>query len=499
VEYVRYLKPQQHPGLRDRMTPPAVDVDVYNPYSMACSDATAIDIALDPELLTTFCRRGRRRLRDIQSSCQAAVKLDRARGVLRVVGPESSIHAVRRQLASLGGPRRSVPAAVWAELMRTRTMRQSSQARVARLQQESGCRVHIERSRQEVRLFGPGEGVAVADKLLEELATLCTEEAVPLGLNGPVASPVLQALAHSCSVTLRVEERQVVVLGLRAAVANAVEELKSYLADPQKPRWDMMLEAVAAEAVDRQDAESSEMKSGPEDMPGTEASEPKDAIGTEQHGVVTTQMPPPVPVGGEQRAPANHKPFGPMEDGCSASGSCRACPTCGAGRFCVFCGAPTWQVEPINLAAYASLASQRTSRSMRSKDSTTGGSSSSKPGTPDSEQLNPPWVHPMQFMPYDGSMTPNAATGMNSAGMVPQGMVPVCFPANMVQNGGQSGGAHQGVAGTAPSVMQACMVPAAMMQGACMNMMAPSNENNIAFCAMPAPYVMQEGGVISGL
>ena len=34
-------------------------------YSNSC------DQALDPELLATFCRRSRRRLRDVQASCQA--------------------------------------------------------------------------------------------------------------------------------------------------------------------------------------------------------------------------------------------------------------------------------------------------------------------------------------------------------------------------------------------------------------------------------------------
>merc|ERR1719287_218482 len=98
-------------------------------------DTQTVEIALDPELLATFCRRSRRRLRDVQASCQASVKLDRARGVLRVTGPESSIDAVRKQLAGLTGPRRDVTQAVWAELMRTRKMCNSLEATVARFQE----------------------------------------------------------------------------------------------------------------------------------------------------------------------------------------------------------------------------------------------------------------------------------------------------------------------------------------------------------------------------
>merc|ERR1719336_3684820 len=90
---------------------------------------------------------------------------------------------------------------------------------------------------------------------------------------------------------------------------------------------------------------------------------------------------------------------------------------------------------------------------------------SSQPGTPDSrEPLGSPWMQPMMYMPYDGSMTPNSG-----GGMVSQRMMPVCFqPTNMV-HGGSPIQTAQGMGGTNPSVMQACMVPAAMLSSRMMS------------------------------
>mmetsp|Transcript_124389 Transcript_124389/g.265061 ORF Transcript_124389/g.265061 Transcript_124389/m.265061 type:complete len:487 (-) Transcript_124389:131-1591(-) len=429
------------------------------------SDTTAIEIALDPELLTIFCRRGRRRLRDIQMSCQAAVKLDRARGVLRVSGPESSIHAVRRSLASLTGPRRPVPAAVWAELMRTRTMNYSAQATIARLQQESGCRIHIERSRQEVRIFGPGGGIALANKLLDELAKTCTEEVVSLGSLPPVAPEMLQTLARACCVTLRVEEGQIAVLGVRVAVDNAVKELKRCIADPQNFEPGPLPREVS-EAVALEDTEGIGDKLDAEDDFGPDENE--------KLGAVTTKMPPPA------MADKNLDEQGLQQIKCGHNhqSGCRACPTCGAGRFCVFCGAPTWQVSSMNVANYAAFGSPQgvggdgchdAAPAPRGGGAWKGGN---KPGTrtPDSDSQNPPWVQGVQFMQYDGGM----------GGMVPAGMVPVCFPTGMVANGMPQGG------------MQVCMMPAAamnQMSPACM--MAPGDQGAMRY--VPGPYLIQDG------
>lgn len=39
--------------------------------------------------------------------------------------------------------------------------------------EESGCRVHIERAMQEVRLYGPDESLKVAEKMLQEGSSDC--------------------------------------------------------------------------------------------------------------------------------------------------------------------------------------------------------------------------------------------------------------------------------------------------------------------------------------
>merc|ERR1719310_394387 len=114
----------------------------------------------------------------MQASTNASLKLDRARGVLQVKGDLESIDEVRNQLQRLTGPFVGVTAAVWAELMRTRTNLNTSEAAVAQIQQESGCRIHIERSAQQIRLFGPQDVTVSAQHLLEILDDMCGEESV---------------------------------------------------------------------------------------------------------------------------------------------------------------------------------------------------------------------------------------------------------------------------------------------------------------------------------
>merc|ERR1719486_1338761 len=75
------------------------------------------EISIDPQMFETICRRGLRRLRDIESSSQAILKLHRNRGVLEARGSKSAIAEVYRQLECLTGPRIAVSTANWAELM----------------------------------------------------------------------------------------------------------------------------------------------------------------------------------------------------------------------------------------------------------------------------------------------------------------------------------------------------------------------------------------------
>jgi hypothetical protein len=247
------------------------------------------DIVLEPDLLNSLYRRGRRRLKDIQATCQVNAKLDKLRGILRLSGSETGVQTARHLISGLGGPRKAVKVSVWAELLRTRTLQEGTQAIVAQIQQESGCRIHIERSRHEVRLFGDAEAVVIAERLLHELDKDCTEATVPMRTDSNIA-PALQSLAHSCGVTLRLDENQVAVLGKRDPVAKAVKELNSFLADPQ-------LRFV-------------HQPSKPFTGQGEEAAEA-------------------TPIGSESDENDDDKIQG------------SACPTCGACPFCASCGAVT--------------------------------------------------------------------------------------------------------------------------------------------------------------
>lgn len=377
------------------------------------------------------------------------MKLDRVRSTLRICGSEASIQAVRKQLASLCGPRKPVSAAVWAELMRTRTMQDPQQAVVARLEQETGCRVHIERSSREVRLFGPSAGAALAARRLDELDRECAEEVVPVGVCAFTAES-LQALAHACGVTLRVEEAQVVVLGLRDAVVLAAEELRT-----------------VADGAQAGQAAAKVLGALGHSVPDKMVREVPRETHSPAHGVVTTKMPrAPSPVGSVADAPAgrvhNHahrKPQAPKpwHNQRSGGGGCLkgcghgfgapagACPTCGAGNFCSHCGAPTWSPQSsMSLGDYSSYMAAKPSATYTDVGSC---DSSGHPGTPDSDTQGPPWV---QWMAFDGNMQPRPAAMMPgrlvpvcfTPTQVPQGVVPVCFTqGHMIQYRPSSGAA----------------------------------------------------------
>lgn len=205
---------------------------------------TSEEIHIDSELVTILSHRSRRRLRELQTSCKVAARLDRAKQVVYVTGTQEAIKAARQAIESLSGPKKSVPLAVWAELMRTRTMSledlshqlggltKESQVSVAWVQEKSGCRLHIERGSCEVRIFGSKVGTEVASKLVDDMAPLCCEETVPVQDVASLTSPVLQSIAHACAATFRVQSSSIVVLGLAKYVRNGVEQLIKFLAMP---------------------------------------------------------------------------------------------------------------------------------------------------------------------------------------------------------------------------------------------------------------------------
>ncbi|CAE8638389.1 unnamed protein product [Polarella glacialis] len=414
--------------------------------SMIGHGVKTVDVVLEADLLATFCRRGRRRLRDIQSSSQTVLKLDRCRGVLKVTGTDRAIMDVRRQLESLGGPRRPVQQAVWAELLRTRTLETTSRVSVAWLQQMSGCRVHIERTQQEVRLFGPKETVAVADRLLAEIESgLCASIAVPVEDGHSLPSVSLQLLAHSCGITLQIAESEIFVLGLVAAVEEAAEELSRFVQDPsnfqlrREPDAACMASAAASASATAASSPSkhkgvkaksfapssvgSLMTTG--DFSGGSSHSADDESYSENHGsaqgVVTRMLPPrsPKPPMQQQHSARTMLPDQNSGMACSTCGG----PDSGSGNFCIYCGSPIRQMTSMSLASFAAFSATQG----QGRDQMLEGG-------------------PMQFM-QPGDCNQGSHGMMMPAGMM---MIPM----------GMTGG--QGSYG--PNIgMQACMMPASNM------------------------------------
>ena len=79
-------------------------------------------------------------------------------------------------------------------------------------------------------MFGSNRASAIAEELLEELATRCIEDTVPFEDGAQAISPsILEYIAATCEVTLEAQACGFVVSGLHHAVAAAVEELKHEL------------------------------------------------------------------------------------------------------------------------------------------------------------------------------------------------------------------------------------------------------------------------------
>lgn len=305
-------------------------------YGLAGAAAgPGVAIQLDPELLNMLYRRSRRRLRDIRAMCHAGLKLDRVRSTLYVTGTPEAIEAVRMQLEHLGGPIKQLPAAVWMELMRTRTLKSGPQATIARLQEASGCRIHIERGRQEVRLFGPKDQVAVASELLDKFARTCVDEAVPVADPAIFPAMVLQAIAHAFSVTLRVEDKQIRALGICESVTQAVGELEKYLLDPQSYDVGSLPKAPKyEEELPEQDTADEAAVAAPAPRAAPEA--PRRPPAAAQHSSKSKACSPVV------QGDDAHKGQG----GAGQAGAGGYCSCCGAARFCHGCGVPVWQWTP---------------------------------------------------------------------------------------------------------------------------------------------------------
>eukprot|EP00403_Amphidinium_massartii_P024739 CAMPEP_0178406212 /NCGR_PEP_ID=MMETSP0689_2-20121128/18797_1 /TAXON_ID=160604 /ORGANISM="Amphidinium massartii, Strain CS-259" /LENGTH=329 /DNA_ID=CAMNT_0020027249 /DNA_START=94 /DNA_END=1080 /DNA_ORIENTATION=- len=208
--------------------------DSSSSLEVAWEERIVVEIPLSQATEGSLCRHGRRRLRDMQAKSAARIRYDRARSVLKVSGPSSAVEEVQRQLDCLGGVKEVVPTAVWCELMRTRLEEDPSKSALQNMQKQSGCRIHIERSLQEVRIFGSSQNTQVALHLLHDFARRCTEVSVPSD-EGSVSEDLVQRITDEHAVTVNVEKRRVVVYGIKAAVRSAVRELRAHFLAQVKP------------------------------------------------------------------------------------------------------------------------------------------------------------------------------------------------------------------------------------------------------------------------
>jgi len=414
-----------------------------------------VEISLDLELLNTLYRRSRRRLRDIQASCQALLKLDRARSSLRVSGSEEAIQSVRRHLENLSGPCKPLAPAVWAELMRTRTLRYSSRATIAHIQNQSGCRIHIERGKQEARLFGPKEGIALADRLLNEFAETCGEDVASVGRPTSTLSSIkLQAIAHAFGITLRAEGQDVVVLGIKASVAKASRELQRYVSDPEGYSVESLPKAPESDSEEHaaEEARLARAKDGSSDA---------GVVAPARMGAVTKLKPP----AEQPTAPkASSKRNAPVVQNCHGP----TCPSCGAGRFCSGCGAQVWQVNVLNFCtpAQGMLAAGMPMQPGGEMTAQAMGGAMAGMTMPSDQPESFEHESQMQFS-WGPLQQPQMMFCANpkAAGKTPTaGLVPVQFPAMQASPGGAVGGATQpGQMG----MMQAYMVPAGIVPAWC--------------------------------
>lgn len=284
--------------------------------------------------------------------------------------------------------------ATWAELMRTRTLVGTDAAfmsAVERIQHLSGCRVHIERASHEIRLFGPKVSSDIAANLMGQFQTMCSEQAVQTSNLEGLSCETLQKIAHSGSVSLRIEGQTVSVLGFDFAVVEAANELRRYISSPE-----------SFQARDYNVAM------------GKEVSRLLSTLKPDEVQSNAMMEPPVMPVGHA------HATVETWQD----TGLQAICPTCNLvvrGNFCVHCGQPSPGVLPSNVMASFTAFPMVQMPHRGTEDHIM---SQSKPGT--SPVI--PYLHdsfgqsivPMQFMP--SGFVPFC---------LPAGMVPVCDPGTL--------------------------------------------------------------------
>eukprot|EP00450_Noctiluca_scintillans_P032171 CAMPEP_0194552174 /NCGR_PEP_ID=MMETSP0253-20130528/96592_1 /TAXON_ID=2966 /ORGANISM="Noctiluca scintillans" /LENGTH=325 /DNA_ID=CAMNT_0039399639 /DNA_START=44 /DNA_END=1019 /DNA_ORIENTATION=+ len=206
-------------------------------------------------LRSKLMKRVRSQLRSMHEQYGPDFSFNITKCILDVTGSEQAIHAVRTKMRSMIGACTFLPAPLWAELLRTRregttgedrvTIAQSTflpaplwaellrtrregttgedRVTIAHIQSVTGCHLHVERERQEVRVTGSDGCLFHSFQLLEELASECVT--VDCGFV-KVSEVMLEALAVQCDVTFRLQSGKVAIFGLRDSVREAFHEVR---------------------------------------------------------------------------------------------------------------------------------------------------------------------------------------------------------------------------------------------------------------------------------
>eukprot|EP00913_Durusdinium_trenchii_P030834 g28878.t1 len=121
--------------------------------------------------------------------------------------------------------------------MRTRMSEDASSSVVQRIQQLSNCRVHIERTSKEVRLFGPKAAVAAASQLLDA---------------PHLVGEKIQMIAQQECVTINFESNsaRATILGFEFAVSSALRVLEAYEANPEMEVQEMAKAEATAQIAE---------------------------------------------------------------------------------------------------------------------------------------------------------------------------------------------------------------------------------------------------------
>jgi hypothetical protein len=209
-------------------------------------------------------------------------------------------------------------------MMRTRLLDEGGGI-LSQIQDESGCRIHIERKLHEVRLFGLPEQRSAANKLLDSFAREVKEANVEVSTAAMIEES-LQSIASSCGVTFLTRNDGLVVLGLIRNVDKAIQEIEQN----RRPKSGFEVNAETRQTY--RPSYSQPMVSPCATAATTQYV--REASGRNTPAVKQSAH--------TQHSPTAHGAHGSVQEN-------SACPTCGCGKFCTSCGAQisAWQYTPM--------------------------------------------------------------------------------------------------------------------------------------------------------